>query len=127
MALLDNFRRKKAIKSYIKVLPQVLVKDYGRFEHYTPQQIRCSVERSGLHSQYVCYALAMYTRRPEFETYQRAIGENNSYEGLRAEVGNTFFEGRAELNFIRIVALSANLGSEASVLNGAGDGEVSSD
>jgi hypothetical protein len=39
VGLLDNFKKKRAIKSYIEKLPNVLVNDYGRQEYYTQQQI----------------------------------------------------------------------------------------
>ncbi|WP_414126927.1 DUF6559 family protein [Vreelandella titanicae] len=47
MGLLDNFKKKRAIKSYIEKLPNVLVNDYGRQEYYTQLQVRRSIERAG--------------------------------------------------------------------------------
>ncbi|WP_369333475.1 DUF6559 family protein [Vreelandella titanicae] len=40
MGLLDNFKKKRAIKSYIEKLHNVLVNDYGRQKYYTQLQVK---------------------------------------------------------------------------------------
>ncbi|CDG52015.1 MULTISPECIES: DUF6559 family protein [Halomonadaceae] len=125
MGLLDNFKKKRAIKSYIEKLPNVLVNDYGRQEYYTQLQVRRSIERAGLNSQYQHYALAMYTNHPEFVVYQSELHENFSYEKLREEVDGVYFSGSTEFNCSSVIAASASFGGDASSIDcsgGGGDG-----
>ena len=125
MGLLDNFKKKRAIKSYIEKLPNVLVNDYGRQEYYTQLQVRRSIERAGLNSQHQHYALAMYTNHPEFVVYQSEIHENFSYEELREEVGGAYFSGSTEFNCSSVITASASFGGDTSSMDcsgGGGDG-----
>jgi hypothetical protein len=48
MELVENFKRNRAIKSYIRKLPSLLAKDYGRSNTYTPKQVKRTIQRYGL-------------------------------------------------------------------------------
>ncbi len=62
MELSRNFNRKRAIKSYIKKLPSLLAKDYGKSKTYTPMQVKKTIERSKLSVVDACYGIAIFFR-----------------------------------------------------------------
>ncbi|MGP8291886.1 DUF6559 family protein [Vreelandella zhanjiangensis] len=124
MRLLSSFRKKRAIKSYIEHLPKILAKDYGRADYYSQLQVRCSIERSRLNPRYEHYALAMYARPSEFMVYQQEANDDFSYEALRTEIGEAFFNGNNEFNCSSVMALSSSASDVASSecsAEGAGD------
>ena len=92
----DRLRRRRAIKAYARKLPLVLRKDYGASPSYTPAQVKRSVERAGLNTEHLSFALCMFSDCQEFNRYHTALGSANvcDYHLMRAEVGHTCFEGR---------------------------------
>ena len=95
MNFISRFRKRRAIKSYVKKLPRLLAKDYGRSAHYRPLQIKRTIERAGLDVVYSCYAVAMFSLREDFTQFHTDVGENCDYDAMRAEVGHSHFSGDA--------------------------------
>jgi len=58
MEFIRRLKKNRAIQSYVKKLPGLLAKDYGRSAHYRPLQIKRTIERAGLDPIYSCYAIA---------------------------------------------------------------------
>ena len=48
MKFIRRLKKNRAIKSYVKKLPGLLAKDYGRGARYRPLQIKRTIERAGL-------------------------------------------------------------------------------
>ncbi len=71
MGLIKNFNRNRAIKSYIKMLPSLLTKDYGYSKTYTPKQIKKTIERSGLSVTDACLGIVMFSGREAFDQYHQ--------------------------------------------------------
>jgi len=59
MDLIKKFKRNRAIKSYLKKLPSLLAKDYGKSKIYTPKQVKKTIERSSLSVTDACYSIAI--------------------------------------------------------------------
>ena len=74
VSYLRSFAKRRAIRSYTRQLPGLLVRDYGFSRSYTPQQVRRTVERSGLSVAHSCYALAMFSDREGFDHFHQRIG-----------------------------------------------------
>lgn len=110
MELIKNFKKNRAIKSYIKKLPSLLAKDYGASKTYTPMQVRKTIERSGLSVDYSCYAIAMFSNRELFDEYHQETGENCDYDAMRTDIANQHFHGDAEFSSSDISALSYDSG-----------------
>lgn len=91
MGLIGSFKRKRAIKSYIKKLPSLLAKDYGKSKAYTPKQVKRSIERGGLSVADACFGIAMFSNKHDFNQYHEEIGENCDYDAMRCEIGNSDF------------------------------------
>jgi hypothetical protein len=100
-------------KSYVKKLPGLLAKDYGRSAHYKPSQIKRTIERAGLDPIYSCYAIAMFSGREDFIQFHNDIGETCDYDAMRAEVAHGHFSGDVNFDVGDIVNLSEH-GSDTS-------------
>lgn len=98
MTLFENFKRNRAIKSYIVKLPKILSKDYGKSEFYTPEQVSKSIERSGLVAMYGYYAISMFCTRDSFDSYHQATDELLSYDNARSEVAGDYFNGYTDFS-----------------------------
>jgi hypothetical protein len=95
-----KLQKRKAISSYVHELPRLLVKDYGPSQTYTPAQVKRSIERAGLSTDYTCYALSMFSDQPSFAQYHYARGENCDYAAMRAEVAASHFHGNTHFTII---------------------------
>lgn len=123
MELIAKFKRNRAIKSYIKKLPSLLAKDYGKSKDYTPNQVRRTIERSGLNVDDACYGIAMFSSREAFNKYHQEIGENCDYDVMRSEIAERYFQGnsRFEIDDIALLSFSFSGGLDTGNSDG-GDG-----
>ena len=123
---LRSFAKRRAIRSYTRQLPRLLVRDYGFSRTYTPQQVRRTVERSGLSVAYSCYAIAMFSDRDGFNHFHHAIGEHCDYAVMRAEIANWQFQGDVHFTTGDVFAVCSgagvDLGHSGSHDGGGGDG-----
>lgn len=103
-------KRKKAIESYLRELPALLAKDYGRTKIYTPKQVRSTAERGGLPLVFVCFGIAMFSEKFEFDDYHQEIGEQCDYDSMRSEIGNTCFNGNSDFDVTEIHLASSVIG-----------------
>jgi len=95
MAFLEALRKRRVTRDYARRLPKLLAKDYGFALSYSPRQVRSTIERYGLNSDYSCYAISMFSDRVAFEQYHNGLGENCAYDTMRAEVAAAHFNGNA--------------------------------
>lgn len=93
MSFINRIKKRRAIKSYVKKLPRLLAKDYGRSAYYRPLQIKRTIERADLDVTYSCYAVAMFSLRDEFFQFHTDVGEICDYDAMRAEVSVRHFSG----------------------------------
>jgi hypothetical protein len=93
-----HLKKQAAIGSYMRRLPRLLAADYGAGSHYTPAQVRRTIERAGLNKDYSCYAMSMFSSEGDFNTYHAATGEACSYADMRCEIAATHFHGNADFS-----------------------------
>ncbi|WLQ14442.1 hypothetical protein O5O45_00640 [Hahella aquimaris] len=81
------WRRRAAVKSYIKVLGPALAKKSGRKRVYPVKKVRALVKELGLSEQYIAYAIALYCKEADFVRYsnnhQTSVDQAVSYESAR--------------------------------------------
>lgn len=125
MELIANFRRNRAIKSYIKKLPGLLAKDYGKSKTYTPKQVKRTIERSGLSVTNACYGIAMFSGREAFDQYHQETGESCNYDSMRCEIASKHFGGNSDFEISDIASVSSSYGGgfEDGGLADAGGGD----
>ena len=104
MRFFERIRKRKAIGGYVRELPRLLAKDYGRRTQYTPAQVRSTIERYHLNGIYSCYAIAMFSARDAFDQFHEANGEHCSYDAMRGEIAGDYFGGNADFGFSDTIA-----------------------
>lgn len=116
------YKKHKAIRSYLRKLPRLLVKNYGYAKIYTPSQVRKTIERSGLDVDFSCYGIAIFSDRDGFDEFHQEIGETCDYDAMRAEVGEGYFHGHAGFSTSDVFAVSSESGIEIGHSGPHGDG-----
>lgn len=110
MDLISNFRKKRAIKSYIKKLPRLLAKDYGSSKSYTPMQVKKTIERNRLPVIYSGYALAIFSNQDAYNQFYQDIGETCDYDAMRCEVADKHFSGNSNFEMSDVISTSSSYG-----------------
>jgi len=126
MEIIVNQQKNRAIKSYIRQLPVMLVKDYGVAKHYTAKQVVSSAQRASLNLDNIAYAIAIFASRESFDQYHAETDATCDYDALRKEVAEKFFKGNKDLGIAAMLSLSSGLGGggfEGSCGADAGDGD----
>jgi len=96
--MIRRWRRRRALRRYARLLPGLLRRDFGFARYYTPAQIRSTIDRNGLSSDYDCYALAIFTEREAFEFHHAALGQTCDYAAMRDEVLSLHSNAHAALD-----------------------------
>jgi hypothetical protein len=111
--IVSRLKKRRAIKAYVKKLPELLVKDYGRLAHYKPMQVRRTIERAGLDAMYACYAIAMFSAREDFAQFHSDAGENCDYDAMRGEVAQEHFSGDSGFTVVDVANVFGGHASDA--------------
>lgn len=127
MSIIGNYRKNKAIKSYIVKLPKILSKDYGKSEFYTPEQVSKSIERSGLQTIYAYFAVSMFCIRESYDSYYQTPGQAVSYDDSRTEIADGYFNSYTDFSPKHIDAISEDYNSNASFDSLADGGDFGGD
>jgi|GEM_PF-4798349 len=86
-------RKNKAIKSYLMILPKLMIKDYGRSSEYSALQVIRSLERYSFNIKYKTYAVALHCSNEEFFNYFKNEISDSEYQQLRTEISKKYFDG----------------------------------
>lgn len=117
-----------AIRSYKKKLGSLLIRGYGKSKHYTPAQVRTTVSKAGLSTDWICYAYSMYCSCDDFVQYHTETGQSCDYEAMRTEVADYFFQANTAFDASDVVNSSSDwFGGEDSGGGDGGDGGGYSD
>ncbi|MCX2781160.1 DUF6559 family protein [Microbulbifer thermotolerans] len=103
-----RIKKNRAIKLYLRKLPRLLQKDYGRSKRYRPKQVRATIERSGLPVEFSCYAILIFCSKKAFDRYHTEMGETCDYEAMRSYVGNLFFNGNTNFSAHEVLPSSTD-------------------
>ena len=115
-----RFQKRRAMRRYRRQLGVKLRRRYGRERHYTPEQVRTTAISSGLGTDHLCFALAMYCDRASFDAYHRAQGEVCDYDAMRADVGAAYFGGDTAFDATSFDVLDASYATGACDSGGGG-------
>ena len=118
--LFSNYRKNKAIKSYIKNLGGDLARRYGKSKLYTSGQVERTIHEEGYNWKHICYAHALFTSMKQFNQWHYDRGETCDYGEMREEVSGTFFGGNS--SYIDSGSLSSDSSGN---FNSGGDGSSS--
>ena len=126
---MNFFRRIKkawAIKSYVRRMPKLLKADHGKSKYYSPYQVKSTVQRHNLNSDYLCYAIAMYSIESDFDAYHHETGQSCDYKDMRTEVAEQYLDGKFDFSTDDLDSAAASYemdvsGSETSESSGSDD------
>ena len=94
--LIQRWRKRRAIRSYVTILPRTLKRRYGKRKRYNEHQVREAMSVAQLdEGPNMSYALAMFLFRREFEGLKKDTEEGSDYDSLRQEIGDSYFQGNA--------------------------------
>ena len=113
MNLIAAWRKKQVLRSYVRRLPLLLLRDYGASSDYSPVQVRKSIERHGLNPAYLLYAIAIFSDPARFAEYRRSLGINCDHKAMRDEMLSGYLGGNPNVTVAEICAV-ATCGYDAS-------------
>ncbi len=124
MKIFENFKKRRALKSYILVLPRLLKKRYGKRKRYTEGQVRKTIAHTSLNMDYIDYALAMYISREDFDSLIKKDELIRDYDEARQEIADKHFDGNSKFT-IHDITNEAN--SSSSFLSSDSDFDSGND
>lgn len=83
MSLFLKFRVGRAAKSYARRLPGALAEGWGVSEHYTPVQIRLTVEKLRLNAKFIAFGFAAFLTEDEYLAIAAEMAVRLPYDQAR--------------------------------------------
>ena len=87
MALLDAYRKRRAIKAFSKRLGPALSTRFGHTSHYSADQIRELIDSPKFrrHREYLVYAYCLFMAEKDFGALGSSADAGGDYQSLRIE------------------------------------------
>ena len=114
------FKKRRAIKSFVRDMGPALRQDFGKKPYYTAEEVRSAGRRVGSDMDYLPYAFVMFCTPETFASQDSGSGETHDYDAMRHEVGSTYFGG--DTSFSADTVIEAGETSTDSGWSGGGDG-----
>jgi hypothetical protein len=70
----------------MKVVGEDLVKNYGKKQFYTVDEVRSANRRQAIPLDFGCWSHAAFNSHRDFDAYHQSIGETCDYVGMKAEM-----------------------------------------
>jgi hypothetical protein len=91
---IEFFRKRRAIRQFLRRLPSLLKQDYGHRGPYMPDQVASTVNRYRVASNdYLAFAMAMFCSRENVESIWLRQGLQHDFDKIRTEIGTAYFAG----------------------------------
>ena len=103
--ILSSWQKNRALKSYMKKLPDLLQSRYGASNHYTRAQIEKTVAECSLNSQFVDYAIVMFSEPHPDQTIKDRDGK---MDNIREYLATTYFGGNSGFSVVDVKAVAAS-------------------
>lgn len=103
MQLLENVRRRFAIKKYARKMPPLLRKRYGKSVTYTHGQIRSTAEVARLPAAYLYYGYVMFMTKEAFDQLPAEIGVDCDYAAMKQTVADICFDGDSSFTGLDVI------------------------
>ncbi len=91
--MFTRWKKNKAIKKFLRILPSHLRKRYGGSEYYTRGQVERTLEEENIGSLYKGYALAVFLSPDDAIN---VLGSSEIYQDLRKEIADKYFDGNVD-------------------------------
>lgn len=97
-------KRRFAISSYVRQLPQVLLRRFGKKRFYSVEEVSKSAQGAALPMAFIAYAHAIFCDRESFEAHYQPLAVRCNYDELRATVSRRYFGGVRDFDAAQIIS-----------------------
>ena len=104
--MINWFKKRSAINSYVKVLPHYLKKKHGKHKKYSAEQVMGCIRELDLSSKYINYALAAYISEVEFNELLKF--DSGNFHSLRKEISDKYFDGASKFSIHDTLEIAKN-------------------
>jgi hypothetical protein len=86
MFLFNKIFEKRAIKSYLAILPRFLVRQFGTRDSYTYHQVESALKKCNLSFKYSHYAVALFCTRAQYSQYIQSSKHSFDFESVSSNL-----------------------------------------
>ena len=101
--MLRMIQRRLAIRSYVRILAQELLRRFGMKPCYTIDQVNKAAEKSRVNRKFIIYAHAMFCGGEEFNQHHDRSHRGLTYNATRLVVLKRYFNGRLAVDAADII------------------------
>jgi len=106
-----RYRRHRAIRRFLKILPRRLFEDYGHRGPFTPAQVETTNRRYKVSSpEYDEYAVALFCDPDQLRQIKSADIKGSNYESVRDDLATSYFGGDPDFTWRDIYRISSGHG-----------------
>jgi|GEM_PF-972832 len=109
------FLKRKIIKRFVRELPLILKKLYGKHNIYSEDQINAAFVKAGYKLWYLEYAYSIFMSKSKFEETSLYNNGKFSYDKLRSEIASSFFNGNKKFTIHDIMSNASTLKKSAPI------------
>ena len=91
--MISILQKRAAQKVYVRQLPLILKKMYGKRTSYSEKQILIAIKKARLGNKYKDYAFAIFMNRSRYDALRQNNINAGDYKKLRREIAIRFFKG----------------------------------
>ncbi len=107
-AMFGFFKKRRAIKGFVRDMGPELRKRYGRKSHYTPDEVKQTGRELRSNQDYFPYALCLFCSQADFNSQFPGAGNLPDYNALREEVGSSCFGGDTSFDANTAIEAASN-------------------
>jgi hypothetical protein len=83
MGWFTRFQMRRAARAMARKLPPLIAREWGRADHYTPQQVRRALQITALTGRFDFVALAAFLSREDYEAVRAVESIQYDYDAAR--------------------------------------------
>ncbi len=91
--MINLIKERFVVRSYVRVLPIVLKKIYGKHKHYSEIEVRDAISSANLNDNYIDYAFAIFLSKKNFKIIRSKDNSLRKCNDLRKILAKRFFKG----------------------------------
>ncbi len=116
--MFKSWKKNRAIKKILRILPSSLQKRYGDKEYYTIGQVERTLEEENIDLLYSGYTLVMFLSPDDAVN---SLGSASIYQDLRKEIADQYFDSNINFKVKEVVNFKvANTGHSSGHISGDG-------
>ncbi len=98
--------KRLTLRSYVRKLPLLLKKRYGKHKRYSEREIKESIQWAKFNKRYIDYALAIYMSKKDYDHLKTTNTSFGEYDTLRQEIADIYFKGKKNFTVHNLIDIS---------------------